>query len=46
MFKKKISIDYRVRHWVTYHPWLKLISLILGILVWFYVKGELGRFNY
>jgi len=28
------------------HPWLKLISLILAILTWFYVKGEIGRFNY
>lgn len=28
------------------HPWLKLISLVLAILVWFYVTGEIKSFNY
>lgn len=46
MPKEKISIGYRIAHWFIYHPWLKLISLILAIIVWFYVKGEIGRFNY
>jgi len=27
------------------HPWLKVISLGLAILVWFYVSGAIGR-NY
>jgi hypothetical protein len=31
--------------WITCHPWLKLISLLLAVLVWFYVKGEINRFN-
>jgi len=46
MPKKKISIGYRILHWFTYHPWLKLISLILAIIVWFYVRDEISRFNY
>lgn len=25
----------------TRHPWLKLIALVLAILIWFYVQGEL-----
>ncbi len=28
------------------HPWLKLIALILAVLAWFHVKGEINRFNY
>jgi len=44
--KERISIGYRIQHWFTYHPWLKLIALILAILTWFYVKGEIRQFNY
>ena len=36
----------RIIYWITSHPWLKLIALILAILVWFYVRGELNRFDY
>lgn len=46
MAKGKIRFGYRAKHWFTYHPWLKLIALILAILVWFYVRGEMSRFNY
>lgn len=28
---------------IVAHPWLKLISLVLAILVWFYVSGEIGK---
>ena len=45
MPKPKVHFSERVQHWVTGHPWLKFIALILAILVWFYVKGELNRFN-
>ncbi len=45
MLKKKVSLGYRINHWFTYHPWLKLVALILAILVWFYVKEEINRFN-
>ena len=43
MPRGKISIGYRVAHWFTYEPWLKVISLILAIIVWLYVNGEIGR---
>jgi len=33
----------KIIHWFTSHPWLKLIALVLAILVWFYVKGEMGH---
>ncbi|MCX5702149.1 MAG: hypothetical protein NTW64_04120 [Candidatus Omnitrophica bacterium] len=46
MAKKRISIVYRIGHWFTYHPWLKLISLLLAVILWFYVNGEISRFNY
>ena len=46
MPKQKISIIYRIKHWFTYHPWLKLIALVLAIMAWLYVRDEIGRFNY
>ena len=47
MSKENISMLYRIGHWFTYHPWLKIISLLLAIIVWLYVKGEMLRFiNY
>jgi hypothetical protein len=41
MTGKKIGIAYRSLHIFTYHPWLKVISLILAIIVWLYVKEEM-----
>lgn len=46
MAKGKIGIIYRVTHWFTHHPWLKLIALILAVMVWFYVKGEIKYVEY
>ncbi len=46
MPKEKITVIHRMAHWFTYHPWLKLISLMLAILAWFYVKGEIKHFDY
>jgi hypothetical protein len=46
MPKIKVSFGFRLKHCFTYHPWLKLIALILAVMVWFYVKGEISRFNY
>lgn len=46
MPKEKVSLNYRIIHWFTYHPWLKLIALMLAIIVWFYVRDEINRFNY
>ncbi|MDD4980587.1 MAG: hypothetical protein PHC54_04875 [Candidatus Omnitrophica bacterium] len=46
MPKEKISLGYRITHWFTCHPWLKLIALILAVMAWFYVRGEIKQFNY
>ena len=40
MPKNKINLVYRISHWFTHHPWLKVISLILAVMVWLYVRGE------
>ncbi|MBU4346587.1 MAG: hypothetical protein KKH29_04585 [Candidatus Omnitrophica bacterium] len=46
MPKEKIKIKVKIRHWVTSHPWLKIIALILAVMAWFYTKGEIARINY
>jgi len=46
MPKQKVSFRFRISHWFTYHPWLKLIAFILAIIVWFYVRDEIGRFYF
>ncbi len=43
---KPISILDKIKHAVTSHPWLKIIALALAIMIWFYVNGEINRFNY
>ena len=30
----------RIVSLITIHPWLKVISLLLAFIVWFYVMGE------
>lgn len=41
------NTDYlgRLINVLTAHPWLKLLSLILAVIIWFYAKEEIGRFN-
>ncbi|MDD2751907.1 MAG: hypothetical protein PHN59_02095 [Candidatus Omnitrophica bacterium] len=46
MPKGKIRLSSVISHLFIYHPWLKLVALILAIMVWFYVRGEISRFNY
>lgn len=46
MPKEKVNLGYRVIHWFTYHPWLKIIALMLAVMVWFYVKGVTSRINF
>jgi hypothetical protein len=43
MPKKNYSLKQR---WILAHPWLKLISLVLAVIVWLYVREEISRFNY
>jgi len=42
----KVNIKIKIINWITSHPWLKLIALVLAVMIWFYVRGEIGRFNY
>ncbi|MDD5245851.1 MAG: hypothetical protein PHS09_00510 [Candidatus Omnitrophica bacterium] len=46
MNKEKINFLGRIKHYVVYHPWLKVIALVLAVILWFYVKGEISRFSY
>ena len=46
MAKKISNFGNQLGQWIMSHPWLKLIALILAVLVWFYVKDEINRFNY
>ena len=41
MDKRRLDILHRIPHLFTYHPWLKLISLVLAIIVWLYIKEEM-----
>jgi len=40
MNKNKKNIFSRITFSISIHPWLKLISFLLAVMVWFYVKGE------
>jgi len=46
MPKEKATLFHRIKHLLTAHPWIKLISLILAVIVWLYVRGEISRFYY
>ncbi|MFA6217161.1 MAG: hypothetical protein WDL87_05885 [Candidatus Omnitrophota bacterium] len=41
MKKERPSIRGKLDAWLQVHPWLKIVALLLAILVWFYVKGEI-----
>lgn len=45
MPKVKVDLGYKIRHCFTYHPWLKIISLILAVITWFYINGAIGMFK-
>lgn len=44
--EKKVNFLKPIQYWLTSHPWMKLIALIFAVMIWFYVKGEIGRFNF
>lgn len=46
MPKEKINIGYRIKHLFIYHPCLKLVAFIIAVIVWFYVRDEINKFNY
>jgi hypothetical protein len=43
MRKEKVGFFYRSLHIFTHHPWLKVASLLLAIVTWLFVKGEITR---
>ncbi|MCM8796644.1 MAG: hypothetical protein NC923_01985 [Candidatus Omnitrophica bacterium] len=45
MPNKKIGLLCRIKGVFLQHPWLKFISLVLAILVWFLVREQIARFN-
>jgi len=45
MKRIKFNIIYRITHIFTYHPWLKVISLILAVILWLYIKEEMFLFQ-
>ena len=44
--KEKLNFKKIVKHWFTYHPWLKIVSLLLAVLVWMYVRSEIFKDYY
>jgi len=43
MGKEKKSPIKKLIYWLASHPLLKLVALILAVLLWFYVRGELSK---
>ncbi|MDD5566558.1 MAG: hypothetical protein PHG31_06695 [Candidatus Omnitrophica bacterium] len=46
MPKERKNLIPTITHFFMHHPWLKLIALILAVIVWIYVRGEIAQFNY
>ncbi len=46
MSKEKSSGHPKTKRWTVSHPWLKLIALLLAVMVWFYIKGEIPKAGY
>jgi len=46
MAKEKLGFLRKVKYWFISHPWLKAIALILAVITWLYVRGEINKFNY
>lgn len=46
MPKQRKNIFSRLLGYFVSHPWLKLIALVLAIIVWLYVRTEIGLVNY
>lgn len=46
MNKPKSKLSTKIATSISAHPWLKIIALILAVIVWFYVRDEINKFNY
>jgi hypothetical protein len=42
MTSEKVRMLDRIKHLFLAHPWLKVISLILAVISWLYIKYEMG----
>jgi len=40
MNKNQANIFLRLIAAIITHPWLKLVSLLLAVIIWFYAKGQ------
>jgi hypothetical protein len=45
-FKIPDNLINKIKRWLFDHPWLKLISLILAIITWLYVQGEIQMLSW
>ncbi len=41
MSKEKESLIIKVKHLFTRNIWLKIVSLVLAVMIWFFVQGKL-----
>jgi YbbR domain-containing protein len=39
----KLLKKIKIKELVTYNFWLKIISLIIAIIIWLYVSGEITK---
>ena len=46
MAKNKLIPAKQILFFFIHHPWLKIIALLLAIIIWFYVKDEIHKFDY
>lgn len=46
MLKKKAGFLTRILIGIITHPWIKVLSLALAIMIWFYARTEISKFNY
>jgi hypothetical protein len=44
--KIKTTFAGRVRHLFSYQPLLKIVSLLLAVALWLYVRGEIRKFEF
>ncbi len=40
MIKEKESLSIKIKHLFTCNIWLKIVSLILAVMIWFFVQGQ------
>ncbi len=41
MKKENVTLSSRIKHLFTRHTWLKIVSLALAVMVWFYVAEKI-----